>query len=172
MATPSYFSPINIGPRGRQQTFVGGPHGANNPTRELLREANAIFGKEKLVMQVLSLGCGRSRVPSMDTLTNTDGVCRLVQEMAADCEIVENELSARLCDVDAYLRLNVERGMEKLLMSEWHQLGPIETHTNAYVEAPAISETFEASLRRLQEDTGTVTLGEISACSYTSSEPL
>jgi hypothetical protein len=163
MATPSYFSPISIGPRGRQQTFVGGPRGANNATRELLKEASTLFGKEKLVAQIVSLGCGRSHVYSMERTTDTESGSRPVQEMAADCEIVANELSTRLCDMDAYLRLDVDRGMENLVMNKWDDLGSISTHTNAYVETAEISEAIEASLRRLQEGTGTVTLGEISA---------
>ena len=167
MANPSYFSPIKIGPRGRQQTFIGGPRGANNPTRELLKEASAVFGKEKLVAQIVSLGCGRSHISSVEKVTNTEGVSRSVDEMAADCEAVAKELSTRLCDMEAYLRLDVERGMENLLLNEWNDLGAIETHTSAYVETAEISESIEASLRSLQGGTGTVTLGEISAYPYT-----
>jgi hypothetical protein len=105
----------------------------------------------------------------MEKNTNTQGVGRLVQEMAADCEAVAKELSARLCDMDAYLRLDVERGMENVLMNEWDDLGPIEVHTSAYVETAGISESLDASLLRLQGSTGTVTLGEISAYCYTRS---
>jgi hypothetical protein len=162
MATPSYFSPIKIGPRGRQQTFIGGPRGAYNPTRELLKEASSIFGKERLVAQIVSLGCGRSHIYSVERSTNTEGASRSVQEMAADCEAVANELSTRLCDMDAYLRLNVDRGMENLVMNEWEDLGPIETHTSAYIETAEVSESIETSLKSLQGCTGTVTLGEIS----------
>jgi hypothetical protein len=146
--------------------FIGPPHGAHNPTRELLKEANSIFGKEKLVAQIVSLGCGRSHIYSVEKSKNTEGVSRSIQEMAADCEAVETELSTRLCDMDAYLRLNVERGMENVLMSEWDDVGPIETHTRAYVEMAEVSETIDASLRRLQEGTGTITLGEISSYPY------
>jgi hypothetical protein len=94
--------------------------------------------------------------------TDAEVASRLVQEMAADCEAVATELSTRFCDMDAYLRLNVDRGMEDLVMNDWGDLGPIETHTSAYVERADISETIEASLRSLQGGTGSVTLGEIS----------
>jgi hypothetical protein len=170
MATPSYFSPITIGPRGREQTFIGGPRGANNPTRELLKEASAIFGKEKLVVQVISIGCGRSHISSAKTNTDTEGASQSVEEMAADCEAVAKELSTRFCDMEAYLRLDVERGMENLVLNEWSALGPIETHTSTYVEMAGISESIEASLKTLQAGNGTVTLGEISEYPYTRSE--
>jgi hypothetical protein len=167
MVARSCFSSINIGLPGREQTFIGGPRGVNNPTRELLREARAVFGKDKLVAQIISLGCGRSHVLSVERDANTEGVGRSVQDMAEDCETVAKELSTRFCDMAAYLRLDVERGMENVLMNDWGRLGPIETHTSAYVERAEISEIIEDSLRRLQGDTGTVTLGEISAYYYT-----
>jgi hypothetical protein len=147
MVTPPYFSPINCGPHRQQQVFIGGPRGANNPTRELLKEASAVFGNEKLVSQILSLGSGRGSV----------------QEIAADCEAVARELSTRFCDMDAYLRLNVDRGIENVLMNEWDDLGPIGIHTCAYVETADVSNSLDASLRRIQGGAGTVTLGEISA---------
>jgi hypothetical protein len=163
MATPPYFSPIKFGPRGRQQAFNGGPRGANNPTRELLKEASTAFGKEKLVAQIVSLGSGRSDISSMERNLDTEGINSPFQEMATDCETVAKELSTRFCGMDEYLRLNVERGMDHFLMNQWDDLGPIESHTSAYVETAEISETIEASLRRLRGGTGTVALGEISA---------
>jgi hypothetical protein len=172
MATPSHFSPIKIGPRGRQQIFIGGPHGAYNPTRELLKEASAIFGKEKLIAQIISLGCGRAHVPSMERNLISEDVDRSVQDMAADCDTVDKELSTRFDDLEAYLRLNVERGMENLVMNKWDDLGPIETHTSAYIETAEISGSLDASLNRLRGSAGTVTLGEISMYSFTRSELL
>jgi hypothetical protein len=129
----------------------------------MLKEASTIFGKDQLVAQIVSLGCGRSRAYSVERSTNTDGVSGSVQEMAADCETVAKELSTRLCDMDTYLRFNVDRGMENVVMDKWDDLGPIETHTSAYVEMAEISGTIEASLRRLQGVAGTITLGEISS---------
>ncbi|KIM28913.1 hypothetical protein M408DRAFT_58937, partial [Serendipita vermifera MAFF 305830] len=58
IAVPSHFSPAKIGPENRQQTFVGGPRGANNPTRLLLNEASNIFGNDKRVAQIVSIGSG------------------------------------------------------------------------------------------------------------------
>jgi hypothetical protein len=106
----------------------------------------------------------------MEISTATKGASDLVQEMAADCETVAKELSTRLGDMEAYLRLNVDRGMENLIVNEWDDLGPIETHTSAYAETAIISEALDASLMRLKESTGTVTLGQISAYAYTNLE--
>jgi hypothetical protein len=91
--------------------------------------------------------------------TDSEGVNKLVQELVADCEAVARELLTRFRDMDVYLRLNVDSG--NLLVNEWEDLGPVETETSVYVKRTEISETLEASLRRLR-GTGAVTLGEIS----------
>ena len=82
--------------------------------------------------------------------------------MAADCEIVAHELSTRLFNVDAYLRLKAEVGMENMCIDNWLELGDIDAHTRIYFENPAVSEALESSLRRLQDRNGGVTLGHIS----------
>ncbi|KIM24402.1 hypothetical protein M408DRAFT_44572, partial [Serendipita vermifera MAFF 305830] len=55
---PSHFLPVKIGPPRRQQSFVGNVLGANNPTRLLLEEASNMYGKDRRVAQIISLGCG------------------------------------------------------------------------------------------------------------------
>lgn len=152
----------------REQTFVGGALGANNPTRELLKEAANVFGKNRRVAQILSIGSGRARLMALDQSAGTDGVSRLVKEMAIDSGIVARELSTRLHNVQAYLRLNVDRGMENIKMHDWSCLGAIESHTSTYVEISAITESIDASLRHLQDRIGSATLGQISMpiCSH------
>jgi hypothetical protein len=162
MANPSHFSPVKIGPRQRQQTFIGGALGANNPTRELLKEAGVVFGKHRRVVQIISIGSGLPRVLSLDSSTKREGPNRLVNGLAPDCEAVAQELHARLYNVPAYLRLNVDRGMESLIMEDWSELGDIESHTEAYVAGASVSDSLDTSLRSLRGRTGTVTLGQLS----------
>ncbi|KIM31633.1 hypothetical protein M408DRAFT_63973 [Serendipita vermifera MAFF 305830] len=162
MAVPSLFAPVKIGPRLREQSFVGGAVGTNNPTRELLKEAANVFGKDRRVAQILSIGAGRARLLALDHSGDTDSLGRLVKDMAADCGIVARELATRLHSVQAYLRLNVDRGMESIKMHDWASLGAIESHTSAYVEITTISEAIDASLRHILDRIGSATLGQIS----------
>ena len=162
MAVPSLFLPVKIGPRLRQQSFIGGAHGANNPTRELLKEASTLFGPNRRVAQVLSIGSGLPRVISTESSTDDEGIHRL-KEIGADCEMVAQELSTRLYTIDAYLRLNVDRGMELVAMTDWNDLGSIGTHTAAYIATAAIV-ALDTSVRHLQERIGALTLGQISTC--------
>ncbi|KIM23314.1 hypothetical protein M408DRAFT_264347 [Serendipita vermifera MAFF 305830] len=160
LSTPSTFAPVVIGKRPRQQKYVGGVLRANNPTRELLKEAGNIFGDDTCIAQILSIGAGRPQVSRLSQSTPV-GVNRVLEELTLDCEGVAAELSTRLSGVEAYLRLNVERGMENVGIHEWDDLGPIETHTSAYMNDNAIQACVEASLRRIHGRVGLVTLREI-----------
>jgi hypothetical protein len=171
MAIPQHFSPVKIGPRQRQQTFVGGALGANNPTRELLKEASIVFGKDQRVAQIISIGSGIPRVLSLDSSTKGEGLDRLMNGLATDCEMVAQELHARLYNVPAYLRLNVDRGMESLVMEDWSEFGDIESHTEAYVAVASVSESLDLSLRSLTGRTGTIALRQLSTCIQIVSTP-
>jgi hypothetical protein len=160
MATPPYFVPVQIG--RSHQSFVGGAVGTNNPTRELLKEASAVFGNERRVAQILSVGCAIPPVQSLEAMTNEAGPSRLLKEIPIDCQTVATELTARLYNVDAYVRLSVEKGIGSIEVDQWGTLGDIEAHTARYIESQTISHALETSLKRLKRRSGTVTLGHLS----------
>jgi predicted acylesterase/phospholipase RssA len=162
ITTPPLFSPIKIGPHLMEQSYVGGGLGSNNPTRELLKEATSVFGKDRPVAQILSLGSGKPRALSLNTSASTVGINQLLEDMTTDCEVMAHELSTRLTRLHSYLRLNVDRGMEDLSIKHWGALGPIEGHTKVYVENPHIAKDIEASLVCLKDRIGILNLGEIS----------
>jgi len=162
ITTPPLFSPTKISSHSIQQTFVGSGLGANNPTRELLKEASSIFGADRRVAQIISLGSGTPRSISLNASQGAKGVNRMLEEMMADCEIVAHELSTRLTRLHPYLRLSVDRGMEDLIMTDWSKVGNIESYTRAYVDNPHIIKALEESLVCLKTRFGISTLGEIS----------
>jgi hypothetical protein len=71
---------------------------------------------------------------------------RMLKEIPADCQLVAKDLAARLYSVDAYLRLNVEKGIGGIEMDQWSMLGDIEMHTACYVETKAVTNALESSL--------------------------
>ena len=128
MATPPYFSPIKCGPRGRQQVFIGGPHGANNPTRELLKEASADIWKGETGradhqsrfwafayilygarIQVAKWPVGRFRKWR-----------RIVRQWKKSFRR-DSVIWMSTCD------LMWREGWRKLLLDQWDDLGPIES---------------------------------------------
>jgi hypothetical protein len=160
MAIPSYFLPVKIG--RSQQRFAGGPIGAHNPTRELLKEANTAFGSDRRVAQILSIGCGIPPTLSLESISRETGMGRMLKEMPADCQMVAKELAARLYSVDEYVRLSVERGVGGIEVDQWNMLGDIETHTAHYIETVAVTNALEGSLERLKQRSTGVTLAHVS----------
>jgi hypothetical protein len=154
---------VKIGPRGREQTFVGGPLGTNNPTRELLREAGAIYGNNKRVAQIISLGAGISGAVLLESEDSADVASYLLKSLAVDCETVASELSTRLFAVDAYVRLDVGCGGTNATMDDWSGVGAMEARTSAYLESDVVARILDESLRYFQNKIGTATLGQISA---------
>jgi hypothetical protein len=152
---------VKIGRRSHQ-SFIGGVLGANNPTRQLLKEAGTVFGNERRVAQIMSIGCGVSPVLSLQAVTNETGVGRLLNEIVEECEAIAKELAVRLYDVDVYLRLSVETGIGNIEMDQWGVLGDIEVHTARYLESQPITHAIEASLKHSKQKSGTVTLGHLS----------
>jgi len=127
ISVPFHFLPVKIGPQRRAQSFVRGPFGANNPTRELLKEASKAFGDDKRVAQIIR--CGTSRTISLKGKIDEAGAGRLLREMAADCHTVAQELSSRLFSVEAYRRFNVESGTDDIKSDNWSLLGDIPEAT-------------------------------------------
>ena len=125
--------------------------------REVLKEAQVVFGNEKHVSLVLSLGSGQQTV-----LSNSETHTTLLTRISYDCDTVARELCHQLSGAGAYLRLNVDRGMENIKNSDWNDLGAIISSTEVYLQmAPVttyIDEAFQWLLRRV----GSISLGQLS----------
>jgi hypothetical protein len=158
MATPEYFSSIVIGPRLRAQHFVGIPHGFDNPTREVLKEAQLTFGEQKPVSLVLSLGSGQR-----PRLSHLDHRATRLSRIYSDG--VERDLQHQLRTFGEYLRLNVDKGMERIEFEAWDELGAIESHTSVYLGMSLITNYIDRASQWLLQRSGSITLGQLSTLS-------
>ena len=139
---------------------MGSPNGTSNPIRELLKEAASVFGKNRRVCQILSLGSGLTHVLCVDPPEGIPSGKKLLRTMSADSEMTAKEMLSRLSHLDVYLRLNVDRGMEDASMTDWRDMGAIESHMSAYVDA--LTEVIENALGRLRDKFGAVTFDQLS----------
>lgn len=161
LANPEYFSAYSIGPEWRKQTFAGVPYGYSNPMRVVLREARLVFGDRTTVSLALSLGSGENAiVPNSEHGTTT--LTRLLREP----NMVANELSHQLSGAAAYLRLNVDKGIDDSQESGWHNLGAIVTHTEVYLEMSMIMAHMDEVSQWIVQRNGDITLGELSRLIY------
>jgi hypothetical protein len=163
IADPNTFSPVSIGRALREKQFCGPPIGSSNPIRAVIQEARQLFGEDNPVSLLLSLGSGQcAPLPLRSSLTLPHG---RLEFMARDCERTANEISQHLSEVDAYLRLDVDKGLNDLKISDWHRLGAIESHTDVYIQSFPISKRIDKALDLLQSTSGNFTLGNLGATS-------
>jgi hypothetical protein len=163
----SHFSPVSIGPHLLEETFTSASFGFNNPARELIKEAEAQFGSNARLSTILSIGSGRTALIS---LGGPESTCHeSLKGIVVDCEKVARELGMQLFNVDAYLRLNVDRGMENMEISDWKRSGKIVGYTSAYLEVPKVTKAIDSSIQRLQDKVGSITLGQLSTFSSATS---
>ncbi|PVF91977.1 FabD/lysophospholipase-like protein, partial [Serendipita vermifera] len=162
LAIPPLFDPIPIGPRLRQQRFIGGALGFYNPTREMLKEAKVAYGDDQRVALFLSLGSGVPPVMSLESSSSlSQNVEVLVQYMATDCERVAGEMANQMIQVDAYIRLNVNRGLEQLRFDDWSCVSSIRGCINAYLQAPAVTRAVDAASEKITKRIGSITVGQL-----------
>jgi hypothetical protein len=100
---------------------------------------------------------GRPAVVAFDGPTLLNGIERVAQELAT-----------QPFNVDAYLRLNVDRGMENTEMSNWDELGAIEGYTETYLAVTVVTKAIDPGLKRLQDRVGAITLGQLSTFAWPS----
>jgi hypothetical protein len=162
MALPTIFSPVLVGPEYAAEQFSGAGIGFNNPTRELLKEAKLEYGDERQVSLILSLGSGRPKEISLEHSDfKPNSIEDLVMKLVTSGERVERDVSYQLYDVGAYVRLNVDQGVEEIQFHEWSRLGNIKSHTKAYLQSIPVTKLVDASLTALEKREGFMTLYQL-----------
>jgi hypothetical protein len=165
IADPNTFSPVSIGRKLREKRFCGPPIGFSNPIRAVLKEARLHFGEDTPTSLLLSLGGGQSTPLSLHpSVVLPHGRLEFMARAVQDCERTANEISQHLSEVDAYLRLDVDKGLNDLKISDWHRLGAIESHTDVYIQS--ISDKIDKALHLLQSTSGKFTLGNLGTTSW------
>jgi len=136
MAHPRLFKPISIsGVGGIEECFVDGGIRCNNPSKQVLSEAQSLFGK-KPINVFLSLGSGHQGVIGSDTqkVAKLADLLPMLQDIAFDCQQTADEVT-KLFDSasERYFRWNVAQGTSQIQLEDWTQSGDILSHTMAYL---------------------------------------
>lgn len=121
-ATPGIFNSVVV---GRDQHYVDGGIGSNNPMKLVLSEAQEPFPGRQ-VASIVSVGAGH---PKTISLTPTS-MLETLKQMAADSEATHDEMEQLFSRYpDLYFRFNVEQGTQTPNLDPAH----VEAHTNAYL---------------------------------------
>ncbi|KAG6902391.1 hypothetical protein C0995_000596 [Termitomyces sp. Mi166 len=148
-AAPTFFKRISVGTAPKEE-FVDGGLRCNNPTDELFREAQSVYGRERAIACIMSIGAGH---PRMIALRKPKGFQRLfwtkllkaLVAIAEDCEELSNKFEEKYGvgrmerKEKTYFRLNVQQGMQDVGLEEWMKMGEVKSHTVQYMLGAAVT---------------------------------
>ena len=154
VAFPDTFTPVSIGSGHEQVALVDGLAVAANPGKELLREAQRMFGDDTEVATILSIGAGKADVWDVSTASGSE-LREAVKQATMSCEPVHEELYSRLRQTSIYFRLNVERGSGP-------QMQLSSSAICAYLEEGVVSDRVDDAVKSIHHRPTGVKLKDIS----------
>jgi flagellar biosynthesis GTPase FlhF len=160
-ALPDWFPAVTIGSIYSKEQLIGGSIGFNNPTKKALEEAARLFGSEHQVSIIISFGTGQQQTRSL-TKSNTEGLQEVLSAMVQEGDSVTDDLAQRFNGSSFYHRFSVESGIGAVTITEWSEseLRSITSRTKSYMERN--SSSLDAVVKKLVENKGSHTLGQIS----------
>jgi len=164
-AAPAFFDPIIIGEEGSEETFIHAGFGYHNPIRQVLEEADILFGPHQPVACIISIGAGQAEsieLPSPDAFRRVppDNLTIVLERIATDCELLAEDFEGRLKHVEnVYFRFNVQRGVS---LAECERDHEVYTYTSAYIESSGASQRVNVAVETLRRPPAVVSITELS----------
>jgi hypothetical protein len=161
ISTLGLFDHAEIGTGRRKYTSAGMNH--TNPIKDVLDEAEQIFGKDQRVACIFSLGAGVSLQMTMPSNLAHLEVHGLLQAMEMQQMVVTKEVGRRFGTLEVYYRFSIP-GIGSGCLSDWTDwdMGNIEHHAEEYLNTPNCSKEMDAAAEQLSAGRGTITLDGLS----------
>jgi len=163
-AAPTFFKRIEI---GRDQPFVDGGLGRNNPSRVVLDEAKTLF-RARPIGCLVSIGTGQAGIISikkpgfLQQVLPTD-VIEALRAISTDCEATHEDMLSSFANLpNIYFRLNVDQGMQEIEFSEWEKLANVEAHTMHYMKRKEVDEKLALVVNAIKFTGTKLTIEQIS----------
>jgi hypothetical protein len=162
-AAPTFFKRIAIGEPGQiKEQFLDAAVGCNNPTQEVLDESRLVFGDDRPLGVLISLGTGQKSNPSLTSssafqkilpakLNEFANLLKVLAKIATDSEKVADDMSRRFENVpDTYFRFNATRGASEITLEEWERMDEVQALTHSYLQEPSVSNLVDAAVKRIR----------------------
>ncbi|KAJ7143453.1 hypothetical protein C8R46DRAFT_1360542 [Mycena filopes] len=137
-AAPTFFKRVAIGPV--QEQFIDGGMGVNNPAKQVLAEADAVFPNQQIAC-LISIGTGwtgTAELPKpgfLERNTIPVGVIKVLKALATDSEQTAQEMQLKFAkQPKIYFRFNVDHGLETVGLDDWRQMGKVASLTRSYAD--------------------------------------
>ena len=155
-AASTFFDSITIGPS--KQRFFDGATGANNPVRQLWKEAKDVWSSvplESNIGCVVSIGTG---VPSMKKF-GKDGleIFQTLKRIATETEATARDFHQEHTDLDEsnrYFRFNVPDGLAEVGLDEVSESSTIVDGTQYYLANELVHKQVKTCAKALGEREG------------------
>jgi hypothetical protein len=157
-ATPTFFKPIAIAAAlgHTPQAFVDGALRCNNPMREVMDEACAVFGSAARLGCLVSVGTGHAAVIGLPKQPDAFerllpvGLIKALKSVATDCEKEAQSMARQFREpLDRYFRFSVAHGASGILLEEWERLDEVTQHTEAYLKDTEVSRAVNRLVKLL-----------------------
>jgi predicted acylesterase/phospholipase RssA len=166
-AAPTIFQNIEINASGLRQFYIDGGAGVNNPSMQVLIEAELVFpGRDAACL--ISIGTGQPNVISipkpglLQQFVPTDVVKAMIN-IATDCEMTSQAMALRFRDrPDFYFRFNVEQGMQDIELAHWDRLHKVAAHTQQYLKMQEVDQRMGVAVNAIRKQQGVISTSQIS----------
>lgn len=155
-AAPTIFKRISIAEPGQiSEDLIDAGIKCNNPIEVVIEEAQLLFGRNRLVGCILSLGTGHpgvigiSKPDTFQNLLPTELIDAL-KKIATNCEEVAERQNRKFSEFpNVCFRLNVIHGARGISLEEWERMGEVIGHTKAYLQSIAVSRSIDTNVKIL-----------------------
>ncbi|KAJ7434163.1 acyl transferase/acyl hydrolase/lysophospholipase, partial [Mycena latifolia] len=148
-AAPTFFKRMLIGPDTRREPFIDGGVGQNNPTEQVLSEAQVIF-PGRPVACLISIGTGQPEIIGVGKPTLFErnvipvGAIKAMVEMATDCEETAERMHKYFENrPKTYFRFNVDQGLQTVKLDNWERMDEVSAHTRQYMEMYEVGKRLD-----------------------------
>jgi hypothetical protein len=158
IGSPDAYNPVKVGAGGDGSMYIDAMAGYANPTNEMIKEAEKVFGKDAVVATIISVGSGKpdQRRSGGDSagLHLTD----ILKRAVLDTERVHNDIQNRFQDLGIYYRFNV---YGVIPLSDSIE-GTTREHTVSYLDEAMSNQRMDAAVNSVQGRMGVKPLKELS----------
>jgi predicted acylesterase/phospholipase RssA len=155
-AAPTFFESIAIGDKGIAVDYIDGGLGCNNPTDQVLLEAERVF-PSRHVACIISIGTGRKETIGVKKPKVWDkglpiSAINAVKDIATDCERTHQTVAIRFRSLpNVYFRFGVENGMQSIKIDKWEKLGIVTALTDHYLQLQHVEARLKAAVSVLHD---------------------
>jgi hypothetical protein len=165
-AAPTFFKRMIIHEPGSRQPYIDGGLGRNNPTAQVLDEAELIFPHRRVAC-IISIGTGQAKTISIPKPTLFQQVIpieiiKAMKAIATDCETTAQAIAKRFRNMsNLYFRFNVEQGLQEVTLAQWDQLDKVTAHTRHYLKMQEVDKRIESAVDAIREHRGLFSMSHI-----------